>query len=224
MSNQKEIFKSSEGDQWFKRNQELYAATRQERGEIVNALDDLRIKPTRVLEIGCSNGLRLNNYYLYCQADCFGIDPSEAAIVSGQKEFPHLSLQVGTADSLPFENNTFDLIVFGFCLYLCDRNDLFKIAYEADRCLADNGHLIVKDFCPPFPYRNTYTHKEGIFSFKMDHSKMFSWNPAYTEIHRTTITHYGTEKRELHDEKISAVIMHKNNSQAFPPNPYNSAQ
>lgn len=220
MSRQKEIFRASEGDQWFERNRELYTSTRQLRGEIVNALDDLEINPKRVLEIGCSNGLRLNNYHLHFNAKCFGIDPSSAAIASGQQEFPDLTLQVGTAESLPFENDAFDLIVFGFCLYLCDRNDLFQIASEADRCLNDKGHMVVKDFSPPIAYRNSYVHKEGVYSYKMDHSKMFSWNPAYTEIYRTTITHYGTEKRDLHDEKIGIVILHKNNAQAFPLNPY----
>ena len=43
------------------------------------------------------------------------------------------SIKIGTAEKLPFEENYFDILIFGFCLYLTDSEDLFKISSEAYR-------------------------------------------------------------------------------------------
>ena len=129
-------------------------------------------------------------------------------------------LQVGTADELPFDLGSFDMVIFGFCLYLCDRQDLFKIAYEADRCLRNEGSLIIMDFYPPFAYRNRYSHYEGIFSYKMDYSQMFAWNPAYAEVSKIVFTHSGFTLRDVPDEKVAVVVLRKNHRQAYPIEPF----
>lgn len=220
MKTQKEIFKASEADQWFLRNMKSYENTKDDDGIIIRSLKEIEIVPKRVLEIGCSNGTRLNRFNQVFGASCFGIDPSLHAVETGKNEFPNVSLAVGTADELPFENNSFDLIVFGFCLYVCDRKDLFKIAYEADRCLMDGGFLVFMDFCTPFPYKNIYAHTEGVYSYKMNYSKMFSWNPAYNEIFSTIFSHAGFSKRDIPDEKVGLTILNKNEAAAYPIEPY----
>ena len=154
------------------------------------------------------------------QAECYGIDPSSKAIEDGKSRYPEISLQVGTADDLPFDAGSFDMIIFGFCLYLCDRKDLFKIAYEADRCLKNEGSLIISDFYPPFAYRNRYSHYEGIFSYKMDYSRMFAWNPAYTEISKIVFTHSGYALRDVSDEKLAVIVLRKNEQHAYPTSPF----
>jgi len=220
MENQKEIFATAEGDQWFLRNQESYKKNKNENGTIIQSLQDLEIKPKKILEIGCSNGTRLHNFNVVFGAECFGIDPSTKAIENGKKEYPSIVLQVGTADALPFADNSFDVIIFGFCLTWCDRKLLFKIASEADRCLSDNGYMIINDFYPSFSYKNVYTHTSGVFSYKMDHAKMFSWNPVYTEIFNTVFTHGGFEKRNNPDEKVAITILSKNETFAYPLEPF----
>jgi hypothetical protein len=112
------------------------------------------------------------------------------------------------------------MIIFGFCLYLCDRKDLFKIALEADRCLSDNGFMVILDFYPPFPYKNSYSHKEGIFSYKMDYSKLFSWNPVYNEIYNLIFSHSGFSERIIPDEKIAVTILNKSEGFAYPLQPF----
>ena len=187
---------------------------------ITTSLVRAEIHPKKALEIGCSSGIQLTILQKVFGCECFGIDPSKVAIENGKKEFPTISLQVGTADTLPFEDNSFDLIIFGFCLYLCDRKDLFKIAYEADRCLSENGFLVIMDFQPPIPYKNRYTHKEGIYSFKMDYSKMFSWNASYSMIFNTLFSHSESAKKNLPDERVSVTILHKNEAFAYPVQPF----
>lgn len=220
MKTQKEIFLASEADQWFIRNKESYKDKRDENDIIIQFLKEIEIVPKKVLEIGCSNGTRLNNFNKVFRSECFGIDPSNQAIENGKKEFSNISLQVGTADLLSFEDDSFDMIIFGFSLYLCDRKDLFKIAFEADRRLSDNGFLVIIDFCPPFPYKNRYIHKQGIYSYKMNYSKMFSWNPSYDEIFNIIFSHSEFSKRNIPDEKVSVTILNKNKEFAFPLEPY----
>jgi ubiquinone/menaquinone biosynthesis C-methylase UbiE len=61
----------------------------------------------------------------------FGIDPSQNVIEEANKN--GITAKVGTADLLDFNDDKFDIVIFGFYLYLCDRKDLFKIASEANR-------------------------------------------------------------------------------------------
>lgn len=148
MTQQKDIFKASEGDEYFRRNISMLDG-KDDVLDVPEVLKYIKIIPTRVLEVGCSNGHRLSRIEKSFHAECHGIDPSPSAIESGIKKYPHIHLKVGTADTLAFDDNFFDMVVFGFCLYLCDRHDLFKIAFEANRCLIDNGILVIKDFTLP---------------------------------------------------------------------------
>lgn len=220
MVTQKEIFKDGEGDRWFQRNNKSSKPIVNGHDKIVEFLKALELSPKKVLEIGCSNGSRLNDINRIFNAECYGIDPSKAAIDSGRKNFPNIFIELGTADKLSFEDSYFDLIIFGFCLYLCDRKDLFKIAYEADRCLKDQGAIIIYDFYPPFPYKNRYTYHNDIYSFKMNYSKMFKWNPYYSEIANEVFSHYGFRHRDEPDEKICITIIQKVEKYAYPLEPF----
>ena len=101
-----------------------------------------------------------------------------------------------------------------------DRKDLFKIAYEADRCLCNGGFLVIKDFSPPFPYKNRYIHLDGILTYKMDYSKMFDWNPAYNEMFNIVSTHSGFSERENPNERVSVKILQKNINSEYPLEPF----
>jgi len=220
MTTQKEIFKAGEGDQWFERNKKSLNSPPGEDDDIVNLIRSMELFPKRVLEIGCGGGHRLEIIRNVFQADCYGIDPSSKAIDDGKSKYPNISLEVGTADNLPFDPDSFDMIIFGFCLYLCDREDLFKIAYEADRCLKNKGTLIIKDFYPPFAYKNKYSHHDSIYSYKMDYSRMFNWNPTYAEVSKIVFSHSGSALRDVPDEKLAIVFLRKNEQYAYPEEPF----
>ena len=123
---QKNIFLENEGDNWFERNKNI---SKKEDDEIVKIIDYLELKYNSLLEIGCSTGYRLN-LLKSDNKDLYGIDPSAKAIEYGLKNYKNLKLSQGTADSLNFESDKFEIVVFGFCLYLTDNEDLFDIANE----------------------------------------------------------------------------------------------
>jgi len=222
MKKQKEIFEISEGNKWFQRNKTSHhlCETDWMDDDIVNLMRHIGIVPQNVLEVGCSNGKRLHILQKLFNSNGVGIDPSIEAINDGKERFPDLSLSTGTADDLTFEDNTFDTIILGFFLLMCDRDELFKIAMEVDRCLKDGGILIIQDFYPPFPYKNTYGHLEGLYSYKMDYANMFTWNPAYMEMAKELSSHSELDFKKYPDERVVITVLHKNTDKAYPQNPF----
>jgi ubiquinone/menaquinone biosynthesis C-methylase UbiE len=218
---QKDVFVASEGDHFYERNKPaLLASETALEDPVLSSLRALELQPKTVLEIGCSNGWRLDACQRLFDAKCYGIDPSAKAIADGSDAYEEISLQQGTADQLGFEDGMFDLVICGFCLYLCDRADLFRISSEADRVLADKGHLAIFDFDPPFPYRNTYKYQPGLYSYKMDHARMFLWNPVYTLLSRKMLTHSGLAAIDNPDERLSIMVLRKNSEAAYPTDPF----
>ena len=213
MSSQKDIFLKAEADQWYSRNVNHSNKNHRLYLEVIN---NLELKPERLLEVGCSSGYNLDLIQKEMGVKCYGVDPSKKAIRDGKSMFPELSLQVGTADALNFPNNSIDVIILGFCLYLCDRKDLFKIAYEVDRCLNDNGFIIVNDFYPNSAYKNIYKHCEGMYSYKMKYSEMFSWNPEYQCLYHNVYTHDGLDNRNDPNEKVGLTVLQKCEKFAYP--------
>jgi SAM-dependent methyltransferase len=167
---QRKFFLAGEGNQWFRRNQQalerLHADALAGRDHV---LRNLKTPPKRMLEIGCSNGFRLDAARRAWGTAGYGLDPSAAAIEDGQKRFPGIQLNVGTADHIG-HLMTFDCVVYGCCLYLCDRADIPKIVSEGDRVLEPGGTLVVFDFAPAVPATRDYHHLPGLTSFKEDHS------------------------------------------------------
>jgi ubiquinone/menaquinone biosynthesis C-methylase UbiE len=214
---QRRAFIKGEGDAWFKRNVGARSVPdwKPDTDPIVAAINNVGLKPTRILEIGCANGQRLDYLRQAFDADCAGIDPSGEAIDDGGKRYPALDLRPGTAEALPHGEAAFDLVIFGFCLYLCDRADLFRIATEADRVLADRGFLTVLDFKPTHPYRNAYAHLGGLHAYKMDYARLFSWNPQYKVIYSRIFEHEGSEVPRSIDTTVGVDVLLKDPASAY---------
>lgn len=206
---QKAQFLAGEGDRYFQRNatdeDALHTAALRDPSSdpILSVVAPL--KPARILEIGCTNGWRMDAGHQLWGAQVFGIDPSSSAIADGAR-FENVTLQVGTADALP--NITVDCVVFGFCLYLCDRADLFRIASEADRVLAPDGYLVVHDFFPPTPRSRPYSHLQGVTSHKMDYSTLWRWHPFYSLWEHRVMAHPGADPNDP-DARLCVTVLKK---------------
>lgn len=180
---QKNIFLQSEADAWYERNKEACAKQDFSKDPIATAVLEVnRIRQSkdslRVLEVGCGEGLRLAWLTQHIAIEAYGIEPSGKAVAQAIQN--GVKAIQGTADSLPYDDGFFDMVIFGFCLYLCDPQDLFRIAQEADRVLKSDAWLLIHDFQAAVPTRRPYHHKDGVYSHKMDFRKLFDWHPAYT--------------------------------------------
>lgn len=182
---QKDIFKNGEGDAWLDRNKSGNSINSSDTRVNKKVLEYLLSLPLpnsediKVIEIGCGEGNLLRNLLKERKWELYGIDPSKKAINLLKNSI--IKTSVGTADELNYKAETFDLIIFGFCLYLCDTSDLFKIANEVYRISKNNSWLVIVDFWSHDFRKVPYKHLDGVYSSKFDFSKMFSWHPSYTK-------------------------------------------
>lgn len=209
---QKDKFLSIEGNNYFKRNflkSNIEKAEWVKKDSLLPLILDIQCEKDKlnVLEIGCGQGLRLEELKKRRNWNLFGLDPSIESVNYVKNN--GISTYQGTADQLPFEENTMDIVIYGFCLYVCDNEDLFKIAFEADRVLKNNGWLAITDFWSPSPQSNIYGYDKSINSFKNNRYLMFDWHPNY-EVFSHKIIDYDTGifTDDPH-AKVSASLLRK---------------
>lgn len=195
---QRDIFVAAEGEAWLKRNESKLTG---ENDPVIAAIDTYKIKPEKILEVGCANGWRLKLLEKkFKTARCLGIDPG----IGDRTIRGRLFVEFGTAEYIDCADASVDLLIYGWCLYLTDPEDYFKIAMEGDRVLQDGGFIIVYDFHADHPYKTPYKHKEGLFSHHYDFAKLWLSHPAYSLYGRTI------------QGETSVTILQKNLETAFP--------
>jgi ubiquinone/menaquinone biosynthesis C-methylase UbiE len=216
---QKQDFLSAEGDQWFARNRATLEAPSVVREQIVGRIA-AHLNPgssTRVLEIGSGMGSNLAALAQHCSIEGHGIEPSQQAVAAGTQRFPALALRTGSADELPYADASFDVVWFGFCLYLVDRTLLQRVVAEADRVLRDGGLLAIVDFDPDAPCSRPYHHRPGLRSYKMDYSRLFLANPAYALVEKYATSHTTGRWENDPQERVALTLSRKNLEQAYRP-------
>ncbi len=178
---QTHAFLLEEGDAWFERNRAVNEAKASHfEYELLSAeLKPFEADIHHVLEIGCGDGHKTELLARMFGAHAFGIDPSRKAIDHGMArlraaQVKDVVLQVGTAARLDWPQDSFDLVFFGFCLYLVGRAELMAAVAEAGRVLRPGGFLVVLDFDPPGRHRREYHHRPGLYSYKQDYPALFT--------------------------------------------------
>lgn len=119
-------------------------------GKIVydNWLDDykdvLNKCKTKVLDLGC--GVGNDSLYLTEKGfDVIACDYSDIAIEKINKEFNNVETKiVDISKRLPFEDNSFDLIIADLSLHYFDEKTTIAIMKEIKRILKPNGHLLAR--------------------------------------------------------------------------------
>jgi len=171
---QAQTFIDGEGDAWFARNRERLG----QHDPVYERLRARAIVPTRALEVGCANGWRLKKLNEAYGCTVAGVEPSKAALDA--TELQVAMLEHGAADVLPWLNSAFDLVIYGFCLYLTDPEDWFTIVAEGDRVLADGGHIVIHDFADGGnPHALRYEHAEGVLAYHVNFSALWLMHPWY---------------------------------------------
>jgi ubiquinone/menaquinone biosynthesis C-methylase UbiE len=198
---QREAFADGEGAAWLSRNQ----ADLGKHDPVMEWMERWQLAPTSILEIGCSNGWRVMNLIDRYHCKVKGIDP---VVPKLSEESGFNNLRHGHAAALyHYGIAEFDLVIYAFCLYLCDPQDYTAIVKEGDRVLADGGHIIIHDFftMEHEAWRTPYKHREGIFSHHFPFERLWTANPLYKEIDRTA--------KLSHDDHV--VVLRKSYAEAF---------
>ncbi len=191
MTKQNKIFLKSEGDNFFVRNKNNWF---NDNDLIVKKIIKLNKKKKikSILEVGCGDGWRLDLIKKKLNVKCYGLEPSKKAI----KNLKNRKIKVirGTADKLNFKNFKFDILIYGFCLYLVDVGDLFKVVYEADKVLKKNSYIIIYDFYSKKSKYLNYRHDKRIKVHKYDFSKIFLWHPKYKLVEQKIFEMFKNQK------------------------------
>lgn len=214
MGAQAELWKSSEADAWHKRNKYKLRATASD--PVMSALLRAGIYPKSVFEVGCANGYRLAYMRDMWNIEVNGCDLSTAAIQDGLETYG-LELLWREASRLKgVRNKSYDMVIYGFCLYQCDPEDLFSIVLEGDRILKDDGYLVVYDFLPDHPHVKKYAHEPSLKTFKHDYASLWLANPAYKMAHQSIFAHEADESIIDHNNRVAVTILKKEVVNAFP--------
>lgn len=200
---QTDLFNKGEGDAFYERNKNKPRHP----DPVLAVMAHIKLKPKYVVEFGCGNGWRLEQINeTYKPKWCVGYEPSERAVT--ERVIPTVFKSDALLALFKIRNDYYDTVIFGFCLYLIDRESLMLIAAHTDRILKDGGHIVIHDFMPEYPYRRPYEHKEGVWSYKMDHSKLWLCHPGYKLIF--------SKGKGDDDGRTGVTVLQKNYTDAFP--------
>jgi ubiquinone/menaquinone biosynthesis C-methylase UbiE len=120
--------------------------------EILRILKKYKMIPLvdkRVLDVGCGVGSELINLVRYgaTPENLYGIDVLEDRINEGEKIAPNINFQCGNAETLPYDNEFFDMIM-QFTVFTSILSDRMKekIAGEMIRVLKPGGIIVWYDY------------------------------------------------------------------------------
>ena len=98
----------------------------------------VELRAKRILDIGCGLGMYVSQFRQFSD-DVYGVDIDPDKIARASEWLPNL--RVSPAEELPFEDDSFDLILLNEVIEHVD-DDRRTIA-EAYRVLAPGGHIVV---------------------------------------------------------------------------------
>lgn len=94
-----------------------------------------------IIDIGCGTGIETINLYQSFRCKIIGIDPARKMLRVGQKLLPNIDWKIGTAENIPLEGNSVDLITSFFSVHHFVNIDLSF--HEFYRVLKPNGKIFI---------------------------------------------------------------------------------
>ncbi len=212
----KEQVLKNEGNAWFDRNKNALSKQKHSKGfELISSFlkvnQSLFSGGVTLLEVGCSYGYNLAFINEEFGWKCIGIEPSENAVDYGNRLWnkKDITLYVGTSDNLAIEEESIDILVFGFCLYNVERHCFMKTLSEADRVLKEGGFLCIYDFDTSMPLRRDNKHNRLVPTYKMDMASWICGNPQYTLVEKRVFSHSGEGFCADMQERCSLSVFYK---------------
>jgi SAM-dependent methyltransferase len=205
--------KNKEADKWFLRNVNSYNDESPD-DKIKNLIKVNNVKAKKILEIGCANGFRLNQYSKLLKTKInYGVDLSKKAILSGKKKYKNLDLLNISSLEIDKIKSNFDLIICGFFLYQLDREHIFDQFNLIYKKLNKNGLLIINDFDPLFKHTNKDTNTKNLMSYKMSYDIFLPESGLFELIYKLKYKTLTNDLRKFKSDKVSLTLFRKINFQ-----------
>ena len=195
-----------EGDKWFLRNKNfLYF------NKIDNSIKKLfineKIKINSILEIGCSNGSKLNQYAKLLKSKInYGVDISKLAIEDGKKKYKKINFLNISSLEIDQINKKFDLIICGFFLTYLDRDILFKQFDLIFNKLKKNGFLLILDFDPLFKHYNKLHHQKNLECHKVSYDNFLTESGLFEMMYKKKYSTKSSSKVKYKSNTISVTL------------------
>ncbi len=141
-----------------------------------------------ICDIGCGNGERMKIWKEYFKLKkAYGIEPSNKGIRILRKKFRNyknkgIYFKNGYAHNLPFENNSFDIVLVWSVLHWVGRDEYLQSLGEMIRICSK--YLVIMDFVAKTDYRVPYHHKKKLFTYKHDFEKIINETKIMKPIER----------------------------------------
>ena len=212
------LIKKKEADRYFERNknQNLNLIDK----KIFELIRINSIKANNILEIGCNDGNKLNQYSKLCNSKkSYGVDLSKKAILSGKQKYKNLKfLNISSVEIDKIKIN-FDFIICGFFLYHLDRELIFKQFDLIHEKLSKNGLLLIWDFDPLFKHSNRDFNTRKLITFKMSYDNFLTESGLFEVVYKNKYKTSTRDKRKFKSNKVSLTLFKKINFQkTYPEN------
>ncbi|WP_130471216.1 class I SAM-dependent methyltransferase [Candidatus Magnetaquicoccus inordinatus] len=100
----------------------------------------------KILDIGCGKGYLLYEFKLLLpNATVFGLDASHYSVENAKEEVKD-NIQVGSANSLPYQDANFDLVISLNALQILTNYDLFKALKEIERVGKQHKWILIESY------------------------------------------------------------------------------
>ena len=106
-----------------------------------------------MLEVGCGDG-RLSSQLAHEVLALTAIDPDTALIDRARKNIDGVNFQVGSGEQLKFDDQSFDVVLFGYSLH---HQDTARALAQARRVLRDDGRILIIEPAPEGQYTQFVT-------------------------------------------------------------------
>ncbi|MDB4940336.1 MAG: Methylase involved in ubiquinone/menaquinone biosynthesis [Candidatus Doudnabacteria bacterium] len=114
------------------------------------------VKPgMKLLDVACGDGLDLL-YYKELGAAVYGIDASKEMVALAQSRMPDADIRTGLFESLPFEENFFDVVLSKYAIMTS--SDLKPVFKEVHRVLKPGGVMM---YLVTHPFRQYFEKKDN---------------------------------------------------------------
>ncbi len=109
-----------------------------------------KLKPgDRVLDVGCAKGFLVKDLMKVCPGlEAFGLDISEYALMHCEPEVVG-RLHLGSADHLPFPDNSFNAVISINTIHNFERHDAIRAVAEVERLAPGRGFIQVDSYRTP---------------------------------------------------------------------------
>ena len=203
------MIRNKAADKYFLRNIHLYNNELFDQ-KIVNLVKINNIIADKVLEIGCANGNKLNQYSKILKSKKnYGVDLSKKAILNGKKKYKNLNLFNINSLEIDKIKLNFDLIICGFFLYHLDRELIFQQFDLISKKLNKKGFLLIVDFDPLFKHSNKDFNEKNLVAYKMSYDNFLVESGLFEVIYKLKYKTSTNDKRQFKSDTVSMTLFRK---------------